>query len=434
MFRKTSKTSINGRQVRTEISVSARVKIAIIGVLTLSFATLSAAPSFAAVPTITSVSPTSGSTAGGTAITITGTGFSGSAGVRLGGSMGPACRPLTVVSATSITCTTPSGTAGAADVKVSNSGTEFATLTGGFTYTAISAPTITAIAPTSGSTAGGTAITITGTGFVAGATVSVGGAACTGVTVVSASSITCTTPAGTVGAKNVVVTNADTGAATLTGAFTYSAGVSAPTITSVTPTSGSTAGGTAITITGTGFLTGAGVRVGAALRACTSVTVVSATSITCITPPGSAGAGDLTVTNTDTGAGLLAGAFTYTTSADVVPVVVTVAPMTPEIAPVIKFTSTQVTCSLGKYSQTPASVVYTLVVGEDAVSTHFSNTMIPTWLVPWAGKTIDFGNATSISATWDLQAAWKGKTVSCLTLAYANNATGSTSSSAVVPS
>ncbi|CAB4841950.1 unannotated protein [freshwater metagenome] len=108
--------------------------------------------------------------------------------------------------------------------------------------------------------------------------------------------------------------------------------------------------------------------------------------------------------------------------------------MAPEVAPVIKFTSAQVTCSLGKYSQTPASVVYTLVVGEDAVSTHFSNTMIPTWLVPWAGKTIDFGNATSVSATWDLQSAWKGKTVSCLTLAYANYATGSISSSAVVPS
>ena len=436
MFRKTSMNSINERSVRKEISASAKVKIAIIGVLTLGFAVLPAAPSFAVAPTITGVTPASGSDAGGTAITITGTGF-----VDVGGTFptsarvgGRPCIPVNFVSATSITCTTQSGTAGAADVQVTNGPGEVATLTGGFTYIAISTPTITTVAPASGSTAGGTAITITGTGFVAGATVRVRGNLCTGLSVVSATSITCTTSAGSAGTGGVLVENPDTGSSLLPNGFTYSAGVVAPTITSVTPTSGSTAGGTAITITGTGFVTGAGVRVGATLRACTSVTVVSATSITCITPSGTAGVGDLTVTNTDMGAGLLAGAFTYTTSADVAPVVVAVAPMTPEVAPVIKFTSAQVTCSLGKYSQTPASVVYTLVVGEDAVSTHFSNTMIPTWLVPWAGKTIDFGNATSVSATWDLQSAWKGKTVSCLTLAYANNATGSTSSSAVVPS
>jgi hypothetical protein len=41
------------------------------------------------------------------------------------------------------------------------------------------------------------------------------------VVVVSSTSITCTTPAGTTGAKNVVVTNSDTQASTLTGGFTY---------------------------------------------------------------------------------------------------------------------------------------------------------------------------------------------------------------------
>lgn len=68
------------------------------------------------------------------------------------------------------------------------------------------APTVTAVAPTSGTTAGGTAITITGTNFVNGSTVTVGGAACTNVTVVSATSITCTTPAGSAGTASVVVT------------------------------------------------------------------------------------------------------------------------------------------------------------------------------------------------------------------------------------
>ena len=51
------------------------------------------------------------------------------------------------------------------------------------TIAAPPAPTVTAVSPSSGSTAGGTSITITGTGFVSGATVKVGGAAATGVTV-----------------------------------------------------------------------------------------------------------------------------------------------------------------------------------------------------------------------------------------------------------
>jgi uncharacterized repeat protein (TIGR02543 family) len=84
-----------------------------------------------------------------------------------------------------------------------------------------SAPTITSISPTTGPTAGGTSITITGTGFVAGATVTVGGSSCTSVVVVSATSITCLTPVATTGAKDVVVTNTDTGTATSTGSFTY---------------------------------------------------------------------------------------------------------------------------------------------------------------------------------------------------------------------
>ena len=50
-------------------------------------------------------------------------------------------------------------------------------------------------------------MTITGTGVTAGATVTFGGTAATGVAVVSATSITATTPAHAAGAVNVVVTN-----------------------------------------------------------------------------------------------------------------------------------------------------------------------------------------------------------------------------------
>ena len=44
-------------------------------------------------------------------------------------------------------------------------------------------PTVTAISPNSGPTSGGTSVTITGTGFATGATVTIGGAAATNVTV-----------------------------------------------------------------------------------------------------------------------------------------------------------------------------------------------------------------------------------------------------------
>jgi hypothetical protein len=92
-----------------------------------------------------------------------------------------------------------------------------------FPISVIPAPTVTAIEPTSGPVAGGTAVIITGMGFVSGASVTIGEAAATGVTLVSAISMTAVTPAGTAGAKNVVVTNPDGQSATLVSGFNYTA-------------------------------------------------------------------------------------------------------------------------------------------------------------------------------------------------------------------
>jgi hypothetical protein len=82
------------------------------------------------------------------------------------------------------------------------------------------APAITAISPTSGSTAGGTSVTISGTLFTGATAVTIGGVAVTGLAVVNDTTITATTPAGTTGAKNVVVT-APEGTGTGSGLFTY---------------------------------------------------------------------------------------------------------------------------------------------------------------------------------------------------------------------
>jgi len=89
-------------------------------------------------------------------------------------------------------------------------------------------PTVTSISPTSGTTAGGTSVTITGTNFISGATVTIGGSSCTSVVVVSSTSITCTTPSGTAGSQDVVVATGVSPNATLAGRFTYVAPPAAP--------------------------------------------------------------------------------------------------------------------------------------------------------------------------------------------------------------
>lgn len=83
-------------------------------------------------------------------------------------------------------------------------------------------PTITSVTPGSGAVDGGTPITIEGSGFLDGATVTIGTTACTDVVVIDATKITCTTPSGTAGARSVTVTNPDSEVATLASAFTYS--------------------------------------------------------------------------------------------------------------------------------------------------------------------------------------------------------------------
>lgn len=187
------------------------------GILLNAFTYVVPAP---AAPTVSGISPASGSTSGGTHVTIAGTGFTAGATVSFGGT---AATGVTVASATSITATTPARTAGSVDLVVTNTDGQSGRLTGAFTYVAPPpvAPTVTAIAPTSGSTAGGTNVTLTGTGFAAGAAVSFGGIAASSVAAGSSTSIMATTPAQGAGAVDVVVTNADGLSGRLTGGFTY---------------------------------------------------------------------------------------------------------------------------------------------------------------------------------------------------------------------
>ncbi|QLG41667.1 IPT/TIG domain-containing protein [Paenibacillus sp. E222] len=155
-----------------------------------------------AEPTITSVSPTSGPTTGGTAVTLTGTNLTDATEVMFGAT---AATSYTVNSATQITAIAPAGSAGTVDVTVTTpGGTSTTSAANQYTYHA--APTITSMSPVSGPTTGGTTVTLSGTNLTDATAVKFGATAATSYTVNSATQITAIAPAGSAGTVDVTVT------------------------------------------------------------------------------------------------------------------------------------------------------------------------------------------------------------------------------------
>ena len=261
-------------------------------------------------PALTTVTPASGSTAGGTTVTINGSNFVAGATVTIGG---VAATGVSYVNASTITAVSAAHPlAGLVDVSVINPDMQIASKAAVYSYLAQS-PTVTSLAPFSGPAAGSTSITISGTGFVSGATVSLGGTAATGVVFVSSTALTAIAPAHTAGSAAVQVKNPDGQTNPVQPLFTYT--ILAPTVTTISPTSGSISGGTAITITGTNF---AGINdVNLAGLQATAITVVNSTTLTAITPAHAAGAVTVTVGNS-TGKSTLPASFTYNAAAPVV--------------------------------------------------------------------------------------------------------------------
>jgi phosphatidylinositol-3-phosphatase len=174
-----------------------------------------ATPNTAPDPNV--VSPSSGPVAGGTAVTISGSGFAAGASVSFGGTSAPA----TVAGSTTINSVAPAHASGAVNIVVTNPGGQSGTLTNGFVYASAAPPSVSGITPNSGSTAGGTSVTINGSNFVSGATLSIGGTAASNVSFVNSTTLTATTPAHAAGTVNVVVTNPDAQSGTLTNGFTF---------------------------------------------------------------------------------------------------------------------------------------------------------------------------------------------------------------------
>ncbi len=178
----------------------------------------------APTPVVAGVSPATGSTTGGQVITVSGTGLTGGA-VDIGG----AAATAVICSDTSCTATTPAGAAGTVDVTLTTAGgTSEHVVADQFTYQlpAPPPPAITGVSPASGSAAGGTTVTLTGTNL-SGGLVRFGLNQALGSC--SSTSCTVTSPAGGQGSVNVTVTTAGgTSAWAVADTFTY--GAATPTV------------------------------------------------------------------------------------------------------------------------------------------------------------------------------------------------------------
>ncbi len=223
---------------------------------------------------ITGILPLSGSTNGGTFVTLKGKDFTGATSLTIGG---VEATSFTVVSATAITCITPARiSAGGVGIIVTTAGGQSKQFSF-FNY--IIPPVITSLSPSSGSTIGGTIVTITGTNFSGATSVTINGKAATPIKVVDNSTITCKAPINLIAGPVDVIVTTGGGPSSAFSSYTY---VTPAVITSISPAFGPKAGGTSVTITGTNLTGASNLLFG--LKSATNVNVVNDTTITCVTP------------------------------------------------------------------------------------------------------------------------------------------------------
>jgi hypothetical protein len=238
--------------------------------------------------TVGALNPTSGPTAGGNTVMITGTNLSNASAVSFGGT--PAAS-FSVLGPTQISAVAPPGTAGTVDVTVTTSGGTSPTGSSD-QYTYVTAPTVSGLSPNAGLVVGGTSVTITGTGFTGATAVSFGTTSAASFTVTNSTSIMATSPAGSGTVDVTVTTSGGTSATSAVDGFTY---IAMPTVTGLAPATGPAGGGTIVTITGTNLSGATAVKFGGS--AAVWFNVMSATSITAKAPAGS-GTIDVRVTTT----------------------------------------------------------------------------------------------------------------------------------------
>jgi RHS repeat-associated protein len=275
-------------------------------------------PPATGVPVVASVTPGSGPASGGTVVTLTGSGLSGTTAVSFGQT--PALN-FTVDSDTQITATVPPAPYSFFKTKtaviVSNPGGMNQLLPGSFFIwfgtppRSQGDPTITQVNPGQGPATGGTTVTITGSGFTGfGGTSNVyfGTTPAISYSVINDTTLTAVTPpapnpAGDTTAGITIVNGLDPNTPNPNGDFTWIGIPIAPpgsppaassniTVTALSPAQGPATGDTTVTVTGTGFTGATGVLFGQ--TSATSFTVNSDTSITAVAPPAPSTSADTT--------------------------------------------------------------------------------------------------------------------------------------------
>ena len=212
-------------------------------------------------PRLSSFEPSTGLAAGGTKVTLIGSEFVVGAYVDFGGV--PAT-DVVVVSDSRITVTAPPNQRGPTFVMVTNPDGKFGTSSAVFfTYqeavTSTTFPLIQTVTPASGSQDGGTTITIVGSRFVAGATLTVSSNLATNVKFINEGMLTAVTPANAPGPASIKVTNPDGQVGTTRSVFDFMYGTernpaAAAAIATPTPTPAALAPVVKLPVAGIGLM------------------------------------------------------------------------------------------------------------------------------------------------------------------------------------
>ena len=126
----------------------------------------------------------------------------------------------------------------------------------------VQGPSVTSVSPDGGPAAGGTEVTISGSGFTGATAVRFGAVAATSFTVSSDREIVAVAPAGSDTVDVTVTTPAGSSARGGSARFTYQVQGTLPAVTGLSPNSGPDYGDTQVIISGTGFTGAVDVRFG----------------------------------------------------------------------------------------------------------------------------------------------------------------------------
>lgn len=271
-------------------------------------------PPGAPVPSVGTLSTPGGTAAGGTTVTLTGSGFTGASAVYFGTIPAASFAVVNDGTITAVSPPAPSQTVNTTTsiVVIGPGGISVPAGADQWTWNAVpvslpGAPAVSSVSPASGPAAAGTSVTINGSGFSGASAVYFGTIPAVAFTVVSDSRITATAPASPYPTENVltgvtVVGPGGSSAPVTADQFEWTPppaapGPGAPVVTGVSPSTGPSSGGTVITVSGSGMTGATQVYFGSTPAA--SWTVDSDGSVTAVSPPSPSSAaqvtGDVTV-------------------------------------------------------------------------------------------------------------------------------------------